>query len=57
MAHRIEVGLQSAVKDAWGEKIKRRVWEDLRLHVASVSGIDVYTLDMDVTTEDRKSVV
>ena len=56
MAHRIEVGLQSAVKDAWGEKIKRRVWEDLRLRVASVSGIDVYTLDMDVTTEDLRRI-
>ena len=37
MAHRIEVGLQSAVKDAWGEKIKRRVWEDLRLRVDAVA--------------------
>jgi phosphoribosylformylglycinamidine synthase len=52
MAHRIEVGLQSAVKDAWGEKIKRRVWEDLHLRVDAVSGIDVYTLDMEATAED-----
>ena len=56
MAHRIEVGFKSAVRDAWGEKIKRRVWEDLHLRVDAVSGIEVYTLDMDVTAEALRQI-
>ncbi len=56
MAHRIEVGFKSAVRDAWGEKIKRRVWEDLHCRVNAVSGIEVYTLDMDVTAEELRHI-
>lgn len=56
MAHRIEVGFKSAVRDAWGEKIRRRVWEDLHLRVNAVSGIEVYTLDMDVTAEELRQI-
>ena len=46
MAHRIEVGFKPSVRDAWGEKIKKRIWEDLHYQTDNVTGIDIYTLDM-----------
>lgn len=56
MAHRIEVGFKAAVKDAWGEKTRRRIWEDLHLRVNAVWGIEVYTLDMDLTAEELRRI-
>jgi len=56
MAHRIEVGFKTSVKDAWGEKIKRRIWDDLHYRVDKVSGIDVYTLDMDLSPDELKRI-
>ncbi len=56
MAHRIEVGFKPAVRDAWGEKIKKRIWEDLHYQVDSVKGIDVYTVDIDLS-QDQLTLV
>ncbi|MCX5886136.1 MAG: phosphoribosylformylglycinamidine synthase subunit PurL [Proteobacteria bacterium] len=57
MPHRIEVGFKPGVRDALGEKIKRRIHEDL--HIAGVSEvrtIEVYTLDFSLSPEDLTAV-
>ncbi len=51
MAHRIEVGFKPSVRDAWGEKIKKRIWEDLHYQADTVRGIAVYTVDMDLSPD------
>ena len=51
VAHRIEVGLKSGMRDPLGERIKRRIGSDLGLSVKSVKTISVYTLDMDLSKE------
>ena len=45
MAHRIEIGLKEGIRDALGEKIKRRIVEHLCIPVDRVRTVDVYTLD------------
>lgn len=45
MAHRIEVRLKPGVADALGEKVARRIREDLGLDVKQVQTVDVYTID------------
>jgi phosphoribosylformylglycinamidine synthase len=57
MPHRIEVGFKPEVRDALGEKIRRRISENL--HITGVSGvrtIEVYTLDFSLTHEDLVAV-
>jgi phosphoribosylformylglycinamidine synthase II len=56
MAHRIEVGFKPSVGDAWGEKIKRRIWENLHYRVDRVEGIEVYTLDMTLSLDELKRI-
>jgi len=56
MAHRIEVEFKPSVRDAWGEKMKRRVWEDLHCRAEIVKGIEVYTLDMDLSLNELKKI-
>ena len=56
MAHRIEVGFKPSVRDAWGERIKRRIWEDLHYRVERVEGIEVYTLDMALSLDELKRI-
>ncbi len=51
MAHRIEIGLKEGIRDALGEKIKRRIVEHLRIPVDRVRTVDVYTLDGDLDPE------
>ncbi|MBN1573533.1 MAG: phosphoribosylformylglycinamidine synthase subunit PurS [Deltaproteobacteria bacterium] len=46
-AHRIEVGLRRRFKDALGDKMKKRIAEDLKIDVDSVKTINVYTIDAD----------
>jgi len=48
MAHRIEVGFKAEIRDALGEKVRKRIQEDLGMSVASVRTIEVYTMDMDL---------
>ena len=51
MAHRIEVGFKEGVRDALGEKIKKRIIEDLNIPVENVKTIDVYTIDAALSKE------
>ncbi|HEY6007385.1 MAG TPA: phosphoribosylformylglycinamidine synthase subunit PurS [Geobacteraceae bacterium] len=52
MAHRIEVALKSAIRDARGERIKGEIEHFLRLPVAAVRTIDVYTVDAELTADE-----
>ena len=54
MPHRIEIGLKNHVRDALGEKLKRRIRDDLNLEVQSVNTISVYTIDADLSTSNWK---
>jgi len=56
MAHRIEVGFKSSVRDAWGERIRKRIWEDLRYRADMVTGIEVYTLDVELSPDELKRI-
>jgi phosphoribosylformylglycinamidine synthase len=51
MAHRIEIGLKEGIRDALGEKIKRRIVEHLCIPVDRVRTVEVYTLDGDLDSE------
>ena len=56
MAHRIEVGFKPSVRDAWGEKIKKKMRDDLGCRVEGVQRIDVYTLDMAVSHDQLRQI-
>jgi len=56
MAYRVEIGLKSNIRDARGEKIKRRISNDLNISVDSVKTIDVYTVDANLSREEIKKV-
>ena len=45
MADRIEIGFRAGIRDALGEKIKRRIVEHLGIMVDDVKTIEVYTVD------------
>jgi len=51
MVSRIEIGFLPGVRDALGEKIRRRITHDLHLSVESVEVIEVYTLEGDLAGE------
>lgn len=48
MIHRIEIALKAHLRDAYGEKIKKRIIRDLGFRVNSVKTVDVYTIDADI---------
>ena len=56
MAHRIEVELKKDMRDPLGEKIKKRIQSDLNLSVESLRTVSVFTLDMDLSSEDLNKV-
>ncbi|OPY90690.1 MAG: Phosphoribosylformylglycinamidine synthase 2 [Syntrophus sp. PtaU1.Bin208] len=51
MVSRIEVGFLPGVRDALGEKVRRRIIQDLHLSVEKVETIEVYTLEGDLTDD------
>ena len=52
MTYRVEIGLKPNIRDARGEKFKRRIINDLNISVDSVNTVDVYTVDADLTMEE-----
>jgi phosphoribosylformylglycinamidine synthase II len=52
MTNRIEIGFRQGIRDALGEKIKKRIVEHLRIHVDAVTTIEVYTIDGPLTAEE-----
>ena len=45
MVNRIEIGFRKNLRDALGEKVRRRIVENLRLDVEKVDTIDVFTIE------------
>jgi phosphoribosylformylglycinamidine (FGAM) synthase PurS component len=45
MANRIEIGFREGIRDALGEKIKKRIIDHLRIQVDSVKTYEVYTVE------------
>jgi phosphoribosylformylglycinamidine synthase II len=56
MAHRIEIGFKKGIRDALGEKIKRRIVENLHISVDKVKTIDVYTIDGLLSAKNLKNI-
>ncbi len=56
MPHRIEIGLKEGIRDALGEKVKRRIQNDLGLPIESVKTISIYTLDIDLSREELETI-
>ncbi len=54
--HRIEIGLKEGIRDALGEKVKRRIEKDLGLSIESVRTISVYTLDLELSKEELETI-
>jgi phosphoribosylformylglycinamidine synthase subunit PurSL len=54
MASRIEVGFKKGIRDALGEKVKKRIVDNFSLPVEKVSTIEVYTIAGDLTKKDLK---
>ena len=52
MADRIEIGFKEGIRDALGEKIKRRIVEHLHVAVDSVKTFEVHTVDGKLTREE-----
>jgi len=48
MVNRIEVGFRKGVRDALGEKVRRRIIENLHMDVEDVRTVDVYTIEGDL---------
>jgi phosphoribosylformylglycinamidine (FGAM) synthase PurS component len=51
MTYRVEISLKPPLRDARGERMKRRIIDDLNLFVESVVTIDVYTVDAALSAE------
>jgi phosphoribosylformylglycinamidine synthase len=54
MVHRIEISFLEGLRDALGEKIRRRIVSHLSLPVRQVKTIDVYTLDGEFTADELR---
>lgn len=55
-AHRIEVGLRREFKDALGDKMKKRIAEDLKINIDSVKTINVYTINSEFKEGELKKI-
>ncbi|GFO60095.1 phosphoribosylformylglycinamidine synthase subunit PurL [Geomonas silvestris] len=56
MPHRIEITLKDEVRDPRGERIKREIEHFLHLSVDQVRTIDVYTVDVPLSSEELEAV-
>ncbi|MBP1720587.1 MAG: phosphoribosylformylglycinamidine synthase, partial [Deltaproteobacteria bacterium] len=54
--NRIEVGFRKGVRDALGEKVRRRIVEHLRINVDEVRTIDVYTVEGSLSRGEVKQI-
>jgi len=56
MVNRIEVGFKKGVRDALGEKVRRRIVEHLHLDVEKVSTVDVFTVEGALRKGELKAI-
>ncbi len=54
MANRIEVGFKTGIRDALGEKTKKRIIDTLSLNVSNVATIEVYTIDGELSAAELR---
>jgi len=54
MADRIEVGFKEGIRDALGEKTKKRIIDNLGLPVEKVTTIEVYTISGNLTADELR---
>jgi phosphoribosylformylglycinamidine synthase len=54
MARRIEVGFKNGIRDALGEKVKKRIIDNLSLPVEKVSTVEVYTVTGNLNKDELK---
>ena len=52
MVSRIEVGFKKGIRDALGEKVRKRIIDNFSLPVRNVATIEVYTIAGDLTPEE-----
>ncbi len=53
MVSRIEIGFKKGLRDALGEKTRRRIMDNFKIPVEEVKTIDVYTIEGDL---DRRQL-
>ena len=56
LAHRIEVGLKQGIRDALGDKVRKRIQSDLGLLIESVRTVSVFTLDIVLPKEELEII-
>lgn len=56
MVNRVEIGFKRGIRDAPGEKIKKRIAEHLQLNVDEVLSIAIYTIEGDITKEELQRI-
>ncbi len=56
MTYRVEIGLKAGIRDARGERIRRRITDDLKIPVESVVTIDGYTFDAALSKEEVEKI-
>jgi phosphoribosylformylglycinamidine synthase II len=54
MADRIEIGFKGGIRDALGEKIRRRIVEHLDIQADTVRTVEVYTIDDGLTVDELR---
>ena len=55
-AHRIEVGLRPIYRDAAGDRVKKRIVEDLGIIVDGVKTINIYTISADFSQDELVTI-
>jgi phosphoribosylformylglycinamidine synthase subunit PurSL len=56
MANRIAIGFKSGIRDALGEKIKRRIIDHLGIRVDEVKTIEIYTIDASLSRDELEKI-
>jgi phosphoribosylformylglycinamidine synthase II len=56
MVHRIEIGFKKDIRDALGEKMRKKIVEHFGILVEEVKTAEVYTIEGELTSEDLEKI-
>jgi phosphoribosylformylglycinamidine synthase II len=56
MVHRIEIGFKKDIRDALGEKMRKKIVEHFGIHVEEVKTAEVYTIEGALTGDDLEKI-
>ncbi|MBW2637526.1 MAG: phosphoribosylformylglycinamidine synthase, partial [Deltaproteobacteria bacterium] len=56
MVHRIEIGFKQDIRDALGEKMRKKIVEHFGIHVEEVKTAEVYTIEGALTGDDLEKI-